>query len=230
MKGRNKPFVFGSSGFLYRSNKLMYDRQTHSLWNQFTGRPVVGKLTGSGIELKILPVAIATWGEWRARHPKTKVLSLRTGYDRNYSPGLPYGAYFASPDLMFPALTPDTRLQPKDYVFGLRMTGVQKAWPLSAFEGGRVLNDRVGILDHRAGGRRHEPHGARLPLWRPRLQERTRAEPAFLQRRHLDHHGSGPKGPEGGNPDTPARPHRVLVRLERVSKQGRFLCEIERLT
>ena len=125
----------------------MYDHQTHSLWNQFTGRPVVGKLTGSGIKLKILPVVITTWGEWRERHPKTKVLSLRTGYDRNYSPGLPYGAYFASPDLMFPALTPDTRLKPKDYVFGLRMTGVQKAWPLSTFEGGRVLNDRVGILD-----------------------------------------------------------------------------------
>ena len=52
---RAEPFVFGSSGFLYRSNKLMYDQQTHSLWNQFTGRPVVGPLTGSRIELEMLP-------------------------------------------------------------------------------------------------------------------------------------------------------------------------------
>ncbi len=45
--------MFGSSGLLYRSNKLMYDRETNSFWNQFTGRPVVGPLTGSGIELKL---------------------------------------------------------------------------------------------------------------------------------------------------------------------------------
>ena len=59
--GRPQPLVFGSSGFLYRSNKLMYDRETHSLWNQFLGRAVVGPLTGSGIELKIRPVVITTW-------------------------------------------------------------------------------------------------------------------------------------------------------------------------
>ena len=41
-------------GFLYRSNKLMYDQRSNSLWNQFTGKPVVGKFVGSGIELKIL--------------------------------------------------------------------------------------------------------------------------------------------------------------------------------
>ena len=39
-RGRERPSTFGSSGFLYRSNKLMYDRETGSLWNQFTGGPV----------------------------------------------------------------------------------------------------------------------------------------------------------------------------------------------
>jgi hypothetical protein len=34
--GRDQPFTFDSSGLLYRSNKLMYDRTTDSLWNQFT--------------------------------------------------------------------------------------------------------------------------------------------------------------------------------------------------
>ncbi len=147
VEGRKDPFVFDSSGFLYRSNKLMYDRQTHSLWNQFTGRPVTGKLTGSGIRLKVLPVAITTWSDWLARRPKTSVLSLETGIQRDYTPGKPYGKYFASPALMFPALTPDPRLQPKDYVFGLRVTGAEKAWPLTAFKGGRVINDRVGVVD-----------------------------------------------------------------------------------
>ena len=144
--GRPQPFVFGSSGFLYRSNKLLYDRETNSLWNQFLGRPVVGPLTGSGIEFKIRPVVIASWGGWRAGHPHTKVLSLDTGYARDYAPGRPYGKYFASPDLMFPALVADQRLQPKDYVFALRTREREKAWPLAAFEGGRVINDRLGDL------------------------------------------------------------------------------------
>ena len=142
--GRSEPFVFGSSGFLYRSNKLMYDQATHSLWNQFTGRPVVGPLTGSGIELAVLPLTIASWQDWHAAHPATKVLSLETGHQRDYTPGQPYGDYFASAELMFPVLVPDQRLAPKDYVFGLRAEGARKAWPLAAFAGGRVLNERVG--------------------------------------------------------------------------------------
>ncbi|MGR3292329.1 MAG: DUF3179 domain-containing (seleno)protein, partial [Paracoccaceae bacterium] len=55
VNGRAQPFVFGSSGFLYRSNKLMFDRETNSLWNQFTGKPVVGPLADSGIVLKQRP-------------------------------------------------------------------------------------------------------------------------------------------------------------------------------
>ncbi len=145
--GRAEPFVFGSSGFLYRSNKLMYDQATKSLWNQFTGRPVVGPLTGSGIELKVLPVTIASWHDWLAAHPKTTVLSLETGFDREYTPGQPYGAYFASDQLMFPDLVPDHRLAPKAYVFALRADGHQRAWPLDRFKDARVINDRVGDLD-----------------------------------------------------------------------------------
>ena len=167
VEGRSQPFIFGSSGFLYRSNKLMYDRETNSLWNQFLGRPVVGPLTGSGLELKIRPVAITSWKDWRRRHPDTKVLSLDTGYTRDYGPGQAYSDYFNSPDLMFPARVSDTRLRPKDFVFALRFGDHEKAWPLTAFEGGKVINDTVGDLDvvlvgdsatrtvraYRAGGR-----------------------------------------------------------------------------
>ena len=147
VEGRETRFVFGSSGLLYRSNKLMYDQQTHSLWNQFTGRPVVGRLTGSGIELKLRPVTITSWARWLARHPDTKVLSLDTGYARDYRPGRPYGDYFASPELMFPALVARDELRPKDYVFALRHGLASKGYPLTAFQGGTVINDRIGDLD-----------------------------------------------------------------------------------
>ncbi|NIA70003.1 DUF3179 domain-containing protein [Pelagibius litoralis] len=147
VEGRDAPFVFGSSGFLYRSNKLMYDQETHSLWNQFTGRPVVGPLTGSGIELKTRPVAITSWSAWRDANPDTKVLSLETGHQRDYRPGAPYGTYFSSPNLMFPALVEEEKLQAKDYVFALRSSGTEKAWPLTRFTGGQVINDEAGILD-----------------------------------------------------------------------------------
>ena len=144
VEGREAPFVFGSSGFLYRSNKLMFDRETDSLWNQFTGEPVVGPLAGSGIKLKIRPVAITSWGRWRARKPDTRVLSLDTGHSRDYGSGVVYQDYFASPKLMFPALVDETRLKQKDYVFGIRSVGAAKAWPVAAFGEGRVINDRVG--------------------------------------------------------------------------------------
>ena len=115
VEGRDRPLVFGSSGLLYRSNKLMFDRETDSLWNQFTGRPVVGPLVDSGIELKIRPVAITSWAKWRLRHPDSRVLSLETGHRRNYGSGVIYRDYFASPDLMFPASVDQTLFRQKDY-------------------------------------------------------------------------------------------------------------------
>jgi len=145
VEGRSKPLVFGSSGFLYRSNKLMFDRETDSLWNQFTGEPVSGPLVDSGIKLKILPVLITSWEQWKAKNPKTKILSLTTGYRRNYDSGNVYNEYFASPDLMFPAIVRDeSKLKRKDYVFGIRDFAVSKAWPISAFKNTRVINDAIG--------------------------------------------------------------------------------------
>ncbi len=127
VEGRQEPFVFGSSGFLYRSNKLMFDRKTHSLWNQYTGRPVVGPLVNSGIELKQRPVVITTWQSWKTSHPDTKVLSLETGHRRNYGSGVVYREYFASTELMFPAQVDQSQHRQKDYVFTIRQFGAARA-------------------------------------------------------------------------------------------------------
>ncbi|MGD1881021.1 MAG: DUF3179 domain-containing protein [Paracoccaceae bacterium] len=141
--GRRKPLIFGSSGFLYRSNKLMFDRATHSLWNQYTGKPVVGPLVDSEIELKQRPVVITSWDSWTSSHPNTKVLSLNTGHRRDYGSGVVYKDYFASSDLMFPALVDQRDHRQKDYVFTIRQFGAARAWPLDAFDRKRVINDRI---------------------------------------------------------------------------------------
>ena len=145
VEGRDQPFVFGSSGFLYRSNKLMFDRQTNSLWNQFTGEPVNGPLRGTGTKLKIRPVVITSWAKWKTQNPDTKVLSIDTGFYRDYGSGVVYQSYFNSPDLMFPALVRNEDVvKRKDYVFGIRDFGVARAWPISAFESEPVINDQLG--------------------------------------------------------------------------------------
>ncbi len=148
VKGRDAPFVFATSGLLYRSNKLMFDRETRSLWNQFTGEPVVGPLADSGIKLKIHPNTITSWANWKAKHPRSKVLSIDTGFIRNYASGFIYREYFASPDLMFPAVVGDeSQIKRKEYVFGIQQAGAAKAWPVEAFRDRRVINDTVGGVD-----------------------------------------------------------------------------------
>ncbi len=137
---------FGSSGLLYRSNKLMFDKATNSLWNQFTGKPVVGELADSGLALAPLPMVTTTWGDWQAQHPTTRVLDLNTGFKRDYSPGSAYGDYFKSADLMFPAAGEADDPAPKSEVFVLRTGTQQKAWPLKSFKGGAVVNDQLGAL------------------------------------------------------------------------------------
>ncbi len=140
-------YTFGSSGLLYRSNKLMFDYTTSSLWNQFSGKPVTGPLTGQSIELKRLPLVTSTWRKWRETHPHTLVMNGETGHERNYTPGSAYGSYFKDPKLMFPALTDDNQLPQKAKVFGLRVSGANKAWPLRAFREGKVINDSLGVLN-----------------------------------------------------------------------------------
>lgn len=114
-------YQFGTSGFLYRSNKLMYDKETQSLWNTLWGKPVIGPLVGENIELEYLSVVTTTWGEWKKRHPETSVLSLRTGHQRNYNEGVAYKEYFATDDLMFNIPKKDKRLKNKQQILAIRL-------------------------------------------------------------------------------------------------------------
>ena len=138
-------FTFGTSGLLMRSNKLMYDRNTRSLWNQLSGEPVLGPLATSDIRLNILPVVVSTWADWTAQHPDSLALDIETGYLRAYSPGAAYGAYFASPETRFPVPFESNELRTKDRVFGLTINGVRRAYLTE------LLTERVVVNDELAG-------------------------------------------------------------------------------
>jgi len=115
---------FGTSGLLYRSNKLMFDEETMSLWSTLEGKPVVGPLVDTGLQMTSHPAVTTTWGEWRAEHPDTTVLSLETGHKRDYSEGAAYRDYFSNDRLYFQVAKTDRRLKNKSEVLVMQVRPV----------------------------------------------------------------------------------------------------------
>jgi len=140
--------TFGTSGFLYQNNKLMYDRSTNSLWHSLTGEPVVGELADSGIVLKRYPVTVTSWSEWFEQHPETTVVDIDTGFNRRYldpaEQGSAYFEYRAAPTAMFPTFGVDGRVPEKDKVVGIASDGESMAFPVDVVVSERVINADVG--------------------------------------------------------------------------------------
>ncbi len=164
----------GTSGFLYRSNKLMYDHATKSMWSTLEGTPVVGALVGKGIALKPLPVVTTTWKEWRTRHPNSRVLSLETGHTRDYGEGVAYRDYFATDQLMFTVPKLDTRLANKSEIFALRNLSAPRepvAITAAFLRTNPVFNTRVGarelviFTDGSGANRAYESRGVKFLSW-----------------------------------------------------------------
>jgi len=169
-----KNYEIGTSGFLYRSNKLMYDKKTQSLWNTLWGTPVIGSLVGKGIEFERLSIVTTTWKEWKRRHPQTKVLSLDTGHRRDYGEGVAYREYFATDNLMFGVPKVDGRLKNKTEVLGLLFAdssdkplaisaGYLSKHPVysSSIEG----TDFVVLTDASGANRVYDTQGVRFASW-----------------------------------------------------------------
>lgn len=136
-------YTFGSSGLLYRSNKLMYDHETRTLWDQLTGKPLLGRLAGTSVHLALRGIVLTSWSAWRAEHPATTVLDIHTGYARSYFPGAAYGLYYTSPDTMFPVWRRSLILRPKARIYALQINGVPKAYPIDLVVSRRVIDDTL---------------------------------------------------------------------------------------
>ena len=145
--------TFGTSGLLYRSNKVMYDRATRSLWNQFIGEPVIGPLADSGIRQPFFPSVVTTWGEWLEEHPDTTVLDRYTDvyppdfYVPEEDPRAIYYDYFTSDEVMFPVWNRDVTFEPKAVVVGLSIGDNAKAYSVADLQQVRLINDTLGDLN-----------------------------------------------------------------------------------
>lgn len=118
---------FGVSGLLYNSDVLLYDRQSESLWSQIMSKAVSGPLKGT--RLKKIPIQHTSWETW-LKSGDTLVLSLDTGYRRNYSRN-PYGSYDDNRELYFPVNARSARYHPKERVIGFELDGRFKAYPFA---------------------------------------------------------------------------------------------------
>lgn len=179
---------FATPWFMHRANKMMHDRQTKTMWQQFLGEPIVGPLVDSGLTLEVLPVVVTSWGEWLAAHPDTTVLSDDTGvypkwaYRPEEDSGSGYYAYRLSPQAMFPTWRRSELLPEKVEVLGLRINGQPKAYLLTALHEAAILNDTLGgqnvvvVSSGPVGGRVYErgDHTFTLPA------EPDAAAPALL--------------------------------------------------
>ena len=113
---------FGTSGSLYQSSLVMYDRQTQSLWTHFDGRAVIGHLAGA--QLDLYPTQIIAWSEWSRDNPEGQVLvGEEGGFSLDVYGGNPYAGYESSENLLSPGFQSeaiDERLPRKERVIGLR--------------------------------------------------------------------------------------------------------------
>lgn len=145
---------FGISGLLYQSNVLLYDRQANtedeSLWSQVGMKAVCGPAAKSRLTLELVDSTLTTFGDWKATHPDSTVVSLETGYDRPYRQQA-YSGYFGSDRLMFPVKSRTSRrpdLKDKDMVLVVMVGDQMKAYPYADLksDADHLVEDNVGSV------------------------------------------------------------------------------------
>lgn len=136
-----KAVEFGTSGKLYNSNLVMYDRLTDSYWSQALGMAIVGELAGHTLDT--VPFDVISWADWRQLHPDSKVLTTETGHSRPYGAD-PYGNYYTDAEIMFPVENMDPRMHPKEIILGFHIDDIYKAYKQSDLEETKITNDKIG--------------------------------------------------------------------------------------
>ena len=134
--------VLRTSGLLSRSNKMMYDLTTMSMFDTFTGAAVSGPLQDAEVVLEQGTVAVTRWGEWKAAHPDTRIIAEDGGIGRSYDLDPLRGRDDAGP--IFPTGDVDPRLPVQEPVVGvITDDGSPVAFPAGAARDALASGDKV---------------------------------------------------------------------------------------
>ena len=145
--------VLRTSGLLIRSNKVMYDVNSYSVFDTFLGKAVTGPLAERGVQLEQATVVTTTWGAWKAAHPETTVLveALALGRDFDFRNGRDANGP------IFPVGDIDPRLPVHEDVIGVvTASGQPVAFQRSAAIAALTRGEEIGVENVRlrmdAGG------------------------------------------------------------------------------
>jgi hypothetical protein len=136
---------FGITGFVHGSNMVLYDRETESWWQQFTGEAIVGDLTGR--RLNSLPAQMISFAQFASAFPRGQILSRETGHIRDYgrNPHFRYDNIEGRPSHFRGKIDP--RLRPMEKVIGVEINAQARAYPYSISSARRVIYDRIGARE-----------------------------------------------------------------------------------
>ncbi|MEO1064762.1 MAG: DUF3179 domain-containing (seleno)protein [Actinomycetota bacterium] len=173
--GTDEPLELRTSGLLSRSNKVMYELNSFSVFDTFLGNAVSGPLREAGVQLEAVPVVTSTWADWKAAHPDTTIVAEDGGLGRTYPLDPLRGRDDNGP--IFPVGDVDARLGAQDQVVGVVGPEGPVAFDAeaasAALDGGetvelagvRVVSDGAGLVAELVDGGDVPSHQAFWFAW-----------------------------------------------------------------
>lgn len=139
-EGETRELTFGTSGMLRNSDLVMWDRQTESWWQQFTGEGLVGYYSGALLE--IINSELIPFGKFKELYPQGKVLAPPEDYSYDYgtNPYLDYDENQEEQPFLYKNI-PDSRLPATERVIGIYGINGVKAYPWAIIQKEKVIND-----------------------------------------------------------------------------------------
>jgi hypothetical protein len=141
---------FGTTGKLRHSDLVMYDRQTESWWQQFTGEAIVGTMTGH--RLRLIPARLESFDRFRQRFPQGQVLVPTNPNARNYGRN-PYAGYDATGQrpFLYDGTLPDG-IEPMERVVAVEVApGRHEAWTLALLRRRGAVQSADLLIEWRQG-------------------------------------------------------------------------------
>ena len=151
-EGVERP-ILRTSGLLIRSNKVMFDINTFSVFDTFLGTAVTGPLAEKNVHLKQATVITTDWGTWKKAHPETTVLAERLALGRNFD----FRNNRDAKGPIFPVGDVDPRLSVHEDVIGAitasgKPVAFQRTKALAALKQGEEISFENVRLKLEAGG------------------------------------------------------------------------------